>query len=220
MNCPTCNTENPAADLFCSGCGTELGTPAGAHTDLGSPIEGEVIPPQPVAATSSSRPLLHGLGQHEYARFNLRFGAVAIDFVVVSIIIYTLDLALVPLGLARLSFIIWPAYFILLTSRYGSTLGKRALGLRVVDAAGNIPNLRQLVYREIYRFTVLYVAGEMAGMGILILTWISFAIFLVGHLAVIYDPLRRAWHDRLGKTYVVRVPRRPNYIQPAQSSNT
>ena len=112
-----------------------------------------------------------------------------------------------------LAALIWPAYFIILTVMYGQTPGKRALNIRVVDHGGNLPRPRHVMYRELYRFAVVFFAVLVEGP--LALTFVAVALLLMGHMAVAYDPLRRAWHDRLGGTYVVRV-RRANYIPPGQ----
>ena len=206
VNCPTCNTENPDDAQFCSSCSADLAATSAPVTDADPPDQEQAAPLTSVTSPSAFQ-------STEFAKFNIRVAAMAIDFVVVNIILFTVELALVPLGLQQIAFGVWPAYFILLTSRYGQTLGKRIIGLRVVDSAGNVPHLRQLVYREVYRFSLLYLAAQMAALGVLIMTWIFFAVLLIGHLAVAYDPLRRAWHDRLGGTYVVRVSK-VNYIPP------
>ena len=69
------------------------------------------------------------------------------------------------------------------------------------------------MYRELYRFAVVFFAVLVEGP--VAVTFIAVALLLMGHMAVAYDPLRRAWHDRLSGTYVVRV-RRVNYIPPGQ----
>ena len=132
-----------------------------------------------------------------------------IDFLLVYTSIFLLNQFLNIL----IAVLVWPAYFVILTVMYGQTPGKRALNIGVVDHGGNLPRPRHVMYREIYRFGVLSLTILMSVLGILIMTWLFFAILLMGHLAVAYDPLRRAWHDRLGGTYVVRV-RRAHYIPP------
>ena len=65
-----------------------------------------------------------------------------------------------------------------------------------------MPKYRQIIYRELYRFFVIFLSIFVEGP--LIVTFVAVALLIMGHLAVIYDPLKRAWHDRLSGTQVVR----------------
>ena len=71
------------------------------------------------------------------------------------------------------------------------------------------PDVPRTVQVVVVLFSVLVEAPFQA------ITFVAVALLLMGHLAVAYDPLRRAWHDKLGGTYVVRAPR-ANYIPPGQ----
>lgn len=79
-------------------------------------------------------------------------------------------------------------YYVVLTAARGQTIGKMVLHIKVVDAEGNIPNLRSVLLRE--------VLGKV----------ISGLAFLLGYVWVAWDPRKRAWHDYIGGTYVVRTP--------------
>ena len=68
---------------------------------------------------------------------------------------------------------------------FGATLGKALLGLRVVGPDGKPPRIGRALLR---------CAGY----------WLSAVPFMLGFLAILVDPQRRAWHDRLAKTSVVR----------------
>ncbi|MBJ6981842.1 RDD family protein [Luteimonas sp. MC1572] len=68
-------------------------------------------------------------------------------------------------------------------SRWQATPGKRALGLRVVDAAGQPPRIAQLLVR--------FVAGG--------LSWLTLN---VGHLLAALPPRHAALHDRISGTRV------------------
>ena len=133
-------------------------------------------------------------------------------FMIDFLLVYT-AIILLSKPLDIVAVIVWPAYFVALTIIYGQTPGKRALNIRVVDRDGNLPRPRHLVYRELYRFAVVFFSVLFDGPSAV--TFIAVALLLMGHLAVAYDPLRRAWHDKLGGTYVVRAPR-ANYIPPGQ----
>lgn len=71
----------------------------------------------------------------------------------------------------------------------GQTLGKMAVGIRVVDRKGEVPDLGQAALREI--------------MG----KFISGFFFALGYIWALFDPRRQSWHDKIADTYVVRVPR-------------
>lgn len=203
MNCPSCNTENPDGAGFCSQCGAAL-TPSDGEPG------GDREEPTPGTLPESSKTELSAIFQTmEFAEFLPRLGAFAIDFLVVMI---ALTVAASILG--ALALMVWPAYFIYLTARSGQTLGKRVLGLKVVNDAGQVPRMRRLINRELYRFALFYFTFLLLfGQGPVLIGWIVLFVFITGHVAVAFDPMRRGWHDRLAKTYVVRVPR-ATYIPP------
>ena len=200
MNCPTCNTENPGDALVCSNCGVDLSATSDPVTDATPPIEGQVIPPSLVTPPTAFQ-------SSELPGFHIRLAAFMIDFLLVYTAIILLNQILGILAAA----IIWPAYFAILTVMYGQTPGKRAMNIGVVDHDGNLPRPKHVMYRELYRFAVVFFAVLVEGP--MALTFVAVGLLLMGHLAVAYDPLRRAWHDRLSGTYVVRVSR-VNYIPP------
>ena len=66
----------------------------------------------------------------------------------------------------------------------GQTLGMRDLRLRLVDKNGLPPTLKAV--------TVRFIAA--------IVSWIAFA---AGHVWILIDTQKLAWHDRLSQTFVV-----------------
>ncbi len=83
-----------------------------------------------------------------------------------------------------LLYLVQRAYFVLLTYFGGCTLGKRAMGLRVVNAAGERCRFLDILYRE----TVgRYLSGFLC----------------IGYLLVLGDRECRALHDRICDTRVV-----------------
>jgi uncharacterized RDD family membrane protein YckC len=78
--------------------------------------------------------------------------------------------------------LVYATYF---TSVTGQTLGKLALGLRVVDVAGQPPSAPRALAR-----------AALGSIGVA-------AVFL-GLLPVLFDPAKRALHDRLFRTRVVK----------------
>lgn len=105
--------------------------------------------------------------------------------------------SLIPAGLqsllALLAEVIIPAvtavivvcgYFLFFISVTGQTIGKRAIGLRVVSADGSKLPVRRAALR---------LAGYI----------LSALPFYYGFLAMLFDTRRRTWHDRLAHTLVI-----------------
>lgn len=88
--------------------------------------------------------------------------------------------AILTLGWIGLS----AAYFIVLHGSGGQTIGKKLLGLRVVDAGHEPPSLRQAALRW---FAV-----------------VGFAPIGLGFFWVIWQAEKRGWHDIVAHTWVVR----------------
>lgn len=78
--------------------------------------------------------------------------------------------------------LVYATYF---TSVTGQTLGKLALGLRVVDVAGQPPSATRALAR-----------AALGSLGV--------AVVFLGLLPVLFDPAKRALHDRLFRTRVVK----------------
>lgn len=85
-------------------------------------------------------------------------------------------------------------YFALMHSKKGATLGKLAVGVRVVDQHGMYPGFGQATGR--YFATILSSCGLMLGY-----IWAGF------------HPQKRTWHDSLANTWCVR----KEYVNPAQA---
>ena len=77
-------------------------------------------------------------------------------------------------------------YLWLMTAVRGQTLGKMVVGLRVVDAKGEVPDLGRAALRES--------VGKILS-----------AFLLLGYVWVLFDKHHQGWHDKLAQTYVVRV---------------
>ena len=202
MNCPTCNTESPDDAQFCSSCGADLAATSAPATDADPPDQEQAEP-----LVSVTPPL--ALQRSDLPGFQVRFAAFMIDLLLVMPAIFLLGM-LLGIWVAAL---IWPAYFVILTVMYGQTPGKRALNIGVVAHDGNPPLPRHLMYRELYRFLVVLFSVLVPERVPGAIEFVAIALLLMGHLAVVYDPLRRAWHDRIAGTYVVRVSR-VTYIPP------
>lgn len=91
-------------------------------------------------------------------------------------------------GPAFLTFILWFAYFVVLEATMGATLGKRAVGIRVVRADGCPITWSESLIRNALRIID----------GIL--------LYLVAAILVWQSPERQRLGDRIAHTYVVRAP--------------
>ena len=76
-------------------------------------------------------------------------------------------------------------YFMVFTGLRGQTPGKMLVGIKVVNAAGNVPGVRRAFMRE--------VIGKL----------VSGLVVNAGFLWVLRDAQRQAWHDKIAETYVV-----------------
>jgi uncharacterized RDD family membrane protein YckC len=103
-----------------------------------------------------------------------------------------------PVGILMGLFVFGAIYTIVPTALWGQTLGKIAVGSRVVaEADGSLPGWR----RAAVRWAVPSVVGRLPYIGI----WVSLAV--MGSLVI--DPRRRGLHDRAAGTIVVRVTPAP-----------
>ena len=97
------------------------------------------------------------------------------------------------------------AYYVVLTVTLGATLGKMALGMRVVGKDGNQAGVgpvlvREFVIRALGTFAALVLGETIGGL-------IGFAVFIIIVILVLFDERRQGLHDKIGGTFVVRAPR-------------
>ena len=78
------------------------------------------------------------------------------------------------------------AYFVVTTALFGGTLGKHAVGLRVVGTDLGRPGWLTVLFREV--------------VGRIIVT----ASLGIGYLWSAFDPRKQGWHDRIADTLVLR----------------
>ena len=131
----------------------------------------------------------------DYASRWLRFFAWIIDGVVIAVVMFILWLAglvgadsVEDFGASDglVNAIVGFGYYVALTSAFGATLGKMALGMRVTDADGNRPGFGAVVMRE--------VVGKI----------VSALVILIGFFWILVDDRRQGWHDKIGGTFVVK----------------
>ncbi len=114
-------------------------------------------------------------------------------------------------------------YSVLLHARYGQTVGKRAMHVKVMDVSeGRIPSLKQAFLRDVAYIAIntaslvyfiylvvahKYVNGteQINGLPGMILTFASFGWFLLEVITMLTNSKRRAIHDLIAQTVVVKV---------------
>jgi len=162
-----------AGARFCSSCGSAL-SPTARRAQTPAP---EIATPQAVPGAPV------GL---QYAGFPDRFVAWLIDVILLVVVNVVLLIALSQSFAAQgFTFLLDGAYLVV-GNGTGATLGKYTVGLRCVDANGEVPGL---------------------GRGLLrwIVSIFSFYALLIGYFWVLWEPQKRTWHDMAAGTYVVRL---------------
>lgn len=137
----------------------------------------------------------------EFGGFWIRVGAYFIDVVVLIIPLLLisflfraaspandqLEMAIVDLIDSFLSLIVWWIYFAVMhSSEWQATVGKRVVGLKVVDENGNRISFG--------RATGRYFAELLSGL-----------ILLIGYMMVGWTKRKQGLHDMIANTYVVKV---------------
>jgi uncharacterized RDD family membrane protein YckC len=178
LRCKNCGYDNPPRARFCANCGSNLA----AAIDQAAPTVVPSTEPAPEIAA-------------EYMGFWIRFGAAIIDGLVTSFITFILAF----IGRAgSTALIMVPFLWLLVPWLYhwlfiglkGQTLGKMAVGIKVINAQGSMPGLGEAALRE--------VPGKI----------VSSIVIYLGFLWIIWDRQKQGWHDKIANTYVVRVESR------------
>jgi uncharacterized RDD family membrane protein YckC len=132
-------------------------------------------------------------------KFGQRLLARAVDGVL--LVAFAFLVSLVLDGVNRV-FVVLAAsalYEVLLVAYDGQTLGKRVVGLAVVDdVSGDIPTTSQAVRR----WLVLSAAGTV--IAVASTSWLAFVFDLAVLLLVLQPPLHRGLHDRAAGTIVMK----------------
>lgn len=123
-----------------------------------------------------------------YSGFWIRFLAVVIDAIIIGAVAGVFSFA-GPAVAAALSTMLGWIYFSLMTAYKGRTLGKMALGIKVINAEGGLPTMQQAIIRE--------VPGKI----------ISGLLLVLGYIWAGFDPEKQAWHDKIAQTHVVPAPK-------------
>lgn len=130
----------------------------------------------------------------QYAGAGVRSIAALIDGVIIGVVSLVLGVVLTAAfrDIAQLlSFVFNLAlsigYWVFYQSSAGQTIGKKVMGIKVVDSAGNKPTTTTFFLRE--------VVGK----------FISGIILAIGYLMILWDSKKQGLHDKIASTYVVKV---------------
>jgi len=156
--------------------------------------------PQPAPISTASSGVV-------YANFFQRFFALLIDLVVLLIVVTVISLPIGVIfglfgsglsGILRLTIqiiglIVFWTYMVILTHRYGQTIGKKAMSIRVQkEVAGERLDTISTILREV-------VGRGLESILSLVL------IGILGYLWMLWDPKKQTWHDKIAKSVVVKV---------------
>jgi len=136
-----------------------------------------------------------------YAGFWRRAGASLVDWLLFLPVTLIFGGALTGAGPELIAQLAWLAYAVPLDAQ-GATLGKRVLGIKVTDAAGEPPGLGRSATRHVLdvAYALLIVVGLHEAAGILLVLGL---VGLVDVLWMLWDEERQTLHDKLAGTYVV-----------------
>lgn len=97
-------------------------------------------------------------------------------------------------------------YYVGLTSMLGQTLGKMAMGIRVVNIDGEKPGLRAVLTREVIVRVLGTILAVVLGPVINPGTgaFIGGVVALIAIIWILFDDQRQGLHDKVAKTFVVR----------------
>lgn len=181
--------EAPPPIAFCAICGIPQ-SPEKLIDFSGRPICG-VCKPRFVQGLKLGLDL--SLPRQSYAGFWIRCGARLIDGILLAIVQYALIFAVAGLGSetavslavsALIYLLIQPSYEAVMTVKYRATLGKLALGIRVLRTDGSTLTWGRAIGRYFAQL-------------------LSQVILFIGYLMVAFDDRKQGLHDRLCDTVVV-----------------
>ena len=153
-----------------------------------APKQPQQVPsePQAPAADSGEQPAPSGV---VYATFLQRLGAILIDTLLLIVVGAILG-SFAGEAMAKynaISTLIWWVYLVAMDIKFGATLGKMALGIRVQDIeTGQNLSVVSAILRE--------VVGR----------FLSGLVILLGYFWMIWDDKKQTWHDKFGKSVVVK----------------
>lgn len=137
-----------------------------------------------------------------------RFGAFLIDTIIVGIVSFIIGMLFgqstteltvgTQLLLSLISIVLWFAYRVGMETSRGATLGKMALGMKVVDTDG-----RNLTAQNSFMRNVWYLVSSVVSIVPFIGWLFSLAVYIAVGVTISRDPYKQSYADKWGHAYVV-----------------
>jgi uncharacterized RDD family membrane protein YckC len=122
-----------------------------------------------------------------YSGFWRRAGAAILDGIIVEVVGSLLSGLLgASFGISIVNLVIGVAYYSYLEGVRGQTVGKMAVGVKVVDAE------------------TAEMIGLARGIGRYFARILSTIVFGLGYFWMLWDPRKQTWHDKLARSVVIR----------------
>ena len=147
----------------------------------------------------------------EYASRLQRFIAFIIDVIILLVIFGILSgIGVIEFSVSEeanttdglIQAIIVVAYYVILTVAFGATLGKMAMGMKVVDRDGNKAGVGPVLIREVIARALGALLASVVGAGIGEAIGLAVGIIIV--IMILFDERRQGLHDKIGGTFVVK----------------
>lgn len=129
-----------------------------------------------------------------YAGAGRRLVATFLDGIIVGVVSFLFGIVLGLAGMGAqtalntvVGFAISIGYWVVYQQQTTQTLGKKVMGLKVVDAQGKTPSMITFFLREFI--------GKM----------VSAIILMIGYLMILWDGRKQGLHDKIAGTFVVKV---------------
>ena len=186
---------NPAGTIVCSECGRPF--PPGDVIQYGDRHICAACKPAFMQKVREGVPTM--VGALDYAGFWIRFAAYFVDSIINGIlgalIGFVLGMAMQPttpeatfqvqIISTAFGFVVGLAYFVFFNGKYGATPGKMVCGIKIVTAEGEPIGYPRALGR--------YFAAILSGL-----------ICAIGYIMAAFDDEKRALHDRICSTRVVK----------------
>ena len=149
----------------------------------------------------------------EYAGRTRRFFGFVIDFIVVLILVGILNaVGLIDSFASEEGEVVSTVdgliqagvgfgYYFVLTALLGATLGKMALGMKVVGADGNRAKPSSILVRELIARALGAILSAVIGAAIGGLIGVAVSVIII---IILFDDKRQGLHDKIGGTFVVK----------------
>lgn len=206
MSTPSGTPENPFSDDRSREDADRAGDATGGEGSLPSYNAYAGSGPTGPANDYTSSPMTGSA----YPGPGVRLGALLIDFVAVWIVTLIISVIFVDFGsgtisigaqivLQLVSLVIWLAYRVGMEVATGASLGKMALGLKVVDASGAPLSAQDSLMRNLW-----YVVSAVLGMIPFIGWLLNIAVYIAVGVTISNNQFNQSFSDKWGKAYVVR----------------